>query len=176
MAFHDLSQAGTSPWSLAAGVLAQTTPALRAPMIQPAPPVPAAEQPADAASPLLERIPRHLAASAAVPSASLDSLEWKVVSLARHESLASLRPRPEKPSLLARAHAFVFGETPRRPLANPKLEALRQLSVDAWHHGYAVAPTSLKRFRKAGFDENQLELLLATIVLSRGAPATGVAA
>lgn len=89
--------------------------------------------------------------------------EWQIIHLAREDGLASLR----EPGRWDRFLALVFGARKTFQLASERLEALRRLAVDGWHHGYVVPPSSLKAFRDAGFNDGQLELLLGTISAAR---------
>ncbi len=95
--------------------------------------------------------------------ADFDHTEWAVVHLAKRDGLSTLR----EPGWVDRLIALVFGERPNPRLANARLEALRQLAVDAWHHGYTVSPSALKAFRAAGFSLAQLETLLGAISAGR---------
>ncbi|MDI1296098.1 MAG: hypothetical protein PSY12_09500 [bacterium] len=95
----------------------------------------------------------------------LSALEWQVVDLARTDGLASLRG----PGRWAGLHKLIFGERHDPRLANSRLEALRRLAVDAWHRGYAVRPSFLAAFGAAGFTDDQLETLLASINAGRRA-------
>lgn len=97
--------------------------------------------------------------------ALLAPLEWQVVALARADRLSTLRG----PSLWDRLSALIFGPRGSPVLASERLEALRRLSVEAWHRGYAVTPSAIADARKAGFTSDQLELLLATISAGRSA-------
>lgn len=92
-------------------------------------------------------------------------LEWQVVSLARADRLSTLR----EPGRWDRLSALIFGPRSSPVLASERLEALRRLSVEAWHRGYAVTPSALADARRAGFTSDQLELLLATISAGRSA-------
>ena len=86
-----------------------------------------------------------------MPAESLLSrLERRVVELAREDGLTSLIPqRPRR--WLAR---FVFGPTPpSKMLANEELEALRQLAVQAWHHGYTLPVSAIREAEAAGHSE-----------------------
>jgi hypothetical protein len=100
-----------------------------------------------------------------VEQALLAPLEWQVVALARADRLATLR----EPGRWDRWRALIFGSRPSPVLASERLEALRRLSVEAWHRGYAVTPSALADARGAGFTSDQLELLLATISAGRSA-------
>jgi hypothetical protein len=90
-------------------------------------------------------------------------VEWQVIQLARRDGTASLRA----PDRWDRLKTWIFGERANPRLANGRLESLRRLAVDAWHRGYAVRPSFLKAFLKAGFNESQLETLLAAISANR---------
>ncbi|WP_176594559.1 hypothetical protein [Sphingobium sp. EM0848] len=89
--------------------------------------------------------------------------EWQIIRLARKDGLSSLRP----PSRWDRLKTRIFGEGINPRLTDKRMESLRHLSVDAWHRGYTVRPSSLRAFLKAGFNEGQLETLLATISAQR---------
>lgn len=97
--------------------------------------------------------------------AVLSLLEWQVVALARADRLSTLR----EPGRWSRLSALIFGPRSSPVLASERLEALRRLSVEAWHRGYAVTPSALADARRAGFTSDQLELLLATISAGRSA-------
>jgi hypothetical protein len=99
------------------------------------------------------------------PTASFSALEWSVVALARRDSFGSLRA----PGRIAKAMAAVFGGTSENPIADPRLEALRRMAVQAWHRGFAVAESEMARFFEAGFSANHLELLLTSIGRDRAA-------
>jgi hypothetical protein len=89
--------------------------------------------------------------------------EWQVVQLARRDGLASLRG----PGAWARLKTMIFGPQPHFKLASRRLEALRRLAVEGWHHGFAVRPSAISEFRDAGFSEGQVELLLSSITAAR---------
>lgn len=89
--------------------------------------------------------------------------EWQIVSLARTDGLSSLRDR----GAWTRLKTLLFGPQPHFHLASERLEALRRLAVEAWHNGFAVRLSAIARFRKAGFSDGQLELLLSAISAAR---------
>lgn len=94
----------------------------------------------------------------------LTALEWQVVALARGDSLATL----ETPGRLAVALGTVFGFKRVNPeLADPGLEALRRISVLAWHRGFALPESAITAFRDAGYSDDQLETLLGSIGAGR---------
>lgn len=90
-------------------------------------------------------------------------IEWQIIQLARQDGLSSLRPPDSWDGL----KTWIFGERVNPRLASPRLESLRRLAVEAWHRGYTVRPSFLKAFLKAGFNEDQLETLLANISAGR---------
>jgi hypothetical protein len=92
-------------------------------------------------------------------------LEWTVITLARRDRLASLRA----PSPLGRAFGSLFGLGRQSALADPRLEALRRIAVHAWHRGYTLPVSEIKRFLAAGFSAAQVETLLASISGTRAA-------
>jgi len=101
----------------------------------------------------------------AANAAEFDAREWRIIRFARQDSLSSLR----EPGRLDRLFAILFGSRQNPRLADGRLEALRQLAVEAWHRGYAVPVSAIKAFRAAGFSVEQLELLFASIGASRDA-------
>jgi hypothetical protein len=111
---------------------------------------------------------RHVAhqvlAQALSDDTALNSLEQRIVELARDEGLDTLRP-VRKRSWLAR---FVFGPTPpSKMLANEQLEALRRLAVQTWHHGYTLPVSALREAREAGHSEIKIGAVIDTIGRSR---------
>lgn len=103
----------------------------------------------------------------AAPAATgFSVLEWQVVAIAQHDRLSTLHA----PSRMAVALGMIFGgERPNPRLADPRLEALRRLSVLAWHRGYALPPSEVQAFHDAGFTADQFETLLASISRGRAA-------
>ncbi|HYZ48152.1 MAG TPA: hypothetical protein VE567_04585 [Sphingomonas sp.] len=112
--------------------------------------------PAGALTPVVAR-PHHAPAKA-----SLTPLEWSVVALAQRDTLASLR----EPGRISTALAAIFGGRFETRLADPRLEALRRVSVHGWYHGFAVPESETRDFYEAGFGPEHLELVLTSI--SRG--------
>jgi hypothetical protein len=96
------------------------------------------------------------------PKASLSALEWSVVELAQRDTLSSLRT----PGRIATALAVLFGGRSDNRLADPRLEALRRVSVHAWYHGFAIPESEIEGFYSAGFTPDHLELVVTSI--SRG--------
>jgi hypothetical protein len=86
-------------------------------------------------------------------------LEWTVISLARRDKLGSL----QAPGPMARAFGSLFGLGRQSSLADPRLEALRRIAVHAWHKGYTLPVSEIKRFLAAGFSAAQVETLLASV-------------
>lgn len=105
------------------------------------------------------------AVAAAGTASGFTGLEWSVVAIAQHDRLASL----QQPGRIASALGVVFGDRPNPRLADDRLEALRRISVLAWHRGYALPPSELRAFHAAGFSTEQLETLLASISRGRAA-------
>ncbi|MEG3089563.1 hypothetical protein [Sphingomonas sp. PB4P5] len=102
-------------------------------------------------------------ATAATPLPGFTALEWSVIALAKNDTLASLAT----PGRLSRALGGVFGLSTASRLADPKLEALRRLSVHAWRRGFALPMTEINRFIAAGFAEAQIETLVTSITGQR---------
>ena len=115
----------------------------------------------------------HSNPAPSMPSESLLSrLERRVVELAREDGLQSLIPqRPRR--WLAR---LILGPTPpSRMLANEQLEALRQLAVRAWHHGYTLPVSAIREAEAAGHSEAKVGAVIDFIGRSR-APVRRLAA
>jgi hypothetical protein len=93
-------------------------------------------------------------------------LEWSVVALAQRDRMSSLQQPSRVSSALGRVF---FGERSNPRLADPSLEALRRVSVFAWHRGYAVPQREIRAFHDAGFSVDQYEVLLASISAGRAA-------
>ena len=88
---------------------------------------------------------------------SFEPVEWAVISLARHDGMATLKqPRRSKLGRL------LFGQPRTYNLSGERLEALRWLAVEAWHRPLAISAPALGGFIAAGFSSAQLALLLGT--------------
>ena len=110
----------------------------------------------------------RLAQMPATPQrASFSPLEWTVIMLAKGDSLASLRT----PGRLSRALGGVLGLGTRSRLADPRLEALRRLSVHAWRRATSLPAAEVTRFFEAGFNATQLSTLLRSITAAAPSPA-----
>lgn len=94
----------------------------------------------------------------------LTDLEWSVVRLAKRDALSSISDGGR----LARAFGLVFGGVHSNRLADPRLEALRRLSVCAWHRGGLVDPAQSSELIAAGFDGLQLNAVLSSISQATG--------
>ena len=105
----------------------------------------------------------HVVMEEPKPSVALSPLEWSVVALARRDRLSSLA----QPSRIGMAMGRLFGTGDNPRLADPRLEALRRLAVQAWHHGYVVPKSEIKAFLAAGFSLDHYEMLLASISKDR---------
>lgn len=104
-----------------------------------------------------------LAPPAPMRTDGFSPLEWSVVALAQRDSLSSLT----EPGRIAIALGAIFGGERHNPrLADPRLEALRRLSVLAWHKSHQLPESEIAAFLQAGFTDDQFETLLASI--SRG--------
>ena len=57
-----------------------------------------------------------------------------------------------------------------QPVLRPivaELETLRRVSVLAWHRGFALPQSQINAFHAAGYSEEQLEMLLASVGAGR---------
>jgi hypothetical protein len=91
------------------------------------------------------------------------ALEWTVIAFSRRDTIASLN----SPGPIARALGGLFGLGRQSTLADPRLEALRRIAVHAWHKGYTLPVSEIKRFLAAGFSAGQYETLLASVSIKR---------
>jgi hypothetical protein len=94
-----------------------------------------------------------------------NSREWTIIRLAREDSLSSLREESEFMDFLR----LVFGFERKKPLSDPRLEALRRVAVLGWHHGYNVAVSEIKAFFAAGYSPDHFDAMLAHIGRERAA-------
>lgn len=97
------------------------------------------------------------------PEPRFSDLEWSIIRLARLDRLWTLRP----PTRLRRLISKLLGRNPNPGLANPRLEALRQMAVLSWHYGFTVPGEDLVDFIAAGFSLDQYELLVTGITNAR---------
>ena len=95
--------------------------------------------------------------------AGFSAIEWSVIAVSRRDSIASL----EEPGRMSRALGSLFGFGTISKLADPRLEALRRLSVHAWRRGYALPQAEIDRFLEAGFTIDQAETLVASVTGDR---------
>lgn len=91
--------------------------------------------------------------------------EWTVIRMARQDRLSSLREESELKEFLR----LLFGFERQRPLADPRLEALRRIAVLSWHHGYNVASSEVGAFLSAGYSIDQYDAMLAHVGRERAA-------
>ncbi len=109
----------------------------------------------------------------AEPAATgFSGIEWTVIALAARDKLSSLG----EPGRLSRALGGLFGLGSSSKLADPRLEALRQMAVQAWHHGYLLPASEIGRFIAAGFNLDQFETLLASVATRRSTRRRRIAA
>lgn len=95
-------------------------------------------------------------ASGAQPQFS--DLEWSIVRLARRDRLWTIRPSGRLRRLW---HGFIGRGRPE--LANPRLEALRRISVLSWHFGFSIPGQDVAEFLSSGFTPEQYELLVTRV-------------
>lgn len=101
-----------------------------------------------------------------ISESAFSALEWSVIALAKRDRLSSLKT----PGPVSRALGGLFGLGAASGLADPRLEALRRVSVHAWLRGFALPEVEVARFLDAGFAKRQLEALLASVTGIRIVP------
>jgi hypothetical protein len=109
---------------------------------------------------------------AAPTETGFSGIEWSVIALAARDKLSSLT----EPGRVSRALGGLFGLGSTSRLADPRLEALRQMAVQAWHHGYLLPASEIGRFIAAGFNLDQFETLLASVAPRRSTRRQRIAA
>lgn len=92
------------------------------------------------------------------PEIAFSPLEWAVVAVARGDRIVSVRPMGAISLLLG----WIFGIDGGQTLADPKLEALRRISVLAWHRLTATS-AEMSAFARAGYREGHVDLLYRTV-------------
>ena len=98
---------------------------------------------------------------------AFSALEWSIIRLARVDGLSTLRA----PGRISRFVNWLLGKTGSPELANPRLEALRRISVLSWHFGFSVPGADVAEFLAAGFTPEQYELLVNSVRAVVTAPA-----
>lgn len=89
---------------------------------------------------------------------AFSALEWAVVALARGDRVVSVRHMGAISLLLG----WIFGIDGGQELADPRLEALRRISVLAWH-GVRATSGEMAGFRSAGYHEGHFDLLYRSV-------------
>lgn len=91
--------------------------------------------------------------------ADFTPLEWSIIRLSSVDSLGTLR----EPGRFDRFINWLMGRNGSPELANPRLEALRRISVLSWHFGFTVPGEDVSDFLSAGFSPDQYELLVSSV-------------
>lgn len=89
-------------------------------------------------------------------SVSFTTTEWAVIAIGQRDHPRTLKPA-NRPSWLG----WLFGRSPSPTLADPRLEALRRMTILVRHYDYAVPALEVEAFTAAGFSACHLKLLLA---------------
>ena len=97
---------------------------------------------------------------AEAPLAALSALEWKVVSLAMREAANRGGGRVRAPTRWRRLLGWFTGQDAVRPLADPRLEALRSF-VCAARSGHRMVERLAGRLIEFGFDRDQISAVQA---------------
>jgi hypothetical protein len=92
-----------------------------------------------------------------------NDLDWQVIEMARANGPWSLNPD----GLFALLAQYLFGLPEARSLADKKLEALRRLSVRAWHWNL-VRAKDVRAFLAAGYSRKHLLEILSHVGMARG--------
>lgn len=90
--------------------------------------------------------------------------EWLVIRIAQVDDG---RASSASASWLGRLMQFVFGVRDSNPLADPRLEALRQVAASLWKTKAAPDPSLNGRLRDHGFNSCQLTLLSSWVATQR---------
>ncbi len=103
--------------------------------------------------------PKAEVPEADLPKADFTPLEWSIVRLSRVDGLSTLR----EPGRFRRFINWLMGRQGSPELANPRLEALRRISVLSWHYGFTIPGDDVAAFLAEGFSPEQYELLVHSI-------------
>ena len=93
-------------------------------------------------------------------------LELHVIALAEREDVT----RASRTSLMGRLLRLSFGIDLSRPLANLRLEQLRQFASLAYHHPDQVTEADVHELVEAGYSRGQAQGLLPYLSLRRTIP------
>jgi len=91
-------------------------------------------------------------------SDSFGPLEWLVIAIGQRDGPSSFRSTP-----LLEAIARLFAWRQPNQLANTRLEELRRMAAHASERGWHVPPSEMASFLRAGWSEDQLELLIENV-------------
>jgi len=106
-------------------------------------------------------------AEAPIPSndtaeAAFSSREWTVIRMARHD-------RARRVSRLGRLAGLIFGLRHANPLADPRLEALRQAAAGLWRCNHYRSGMQIHALLSNGYSFDQISLLSDWIAEQRAA-------
>ena len=109
----------------------------------------------------LDRFASKAALAVVPPPAApeFSELEWSIVRLARRDGLWTLRPYGR----VRRFFRWLTGLGINPKLADPRLEAIRRISVLSWNFGFTVPGDDVADFIAAGFSHDQYELLVRSV-------------
>ena len=85
-------------------------------------------------------------------------LEWLVIAIGQRDGTSSFRSRP-----LLEAVGTLFAWRQPNQLANSKLEELRRMAALADERGWNVPASEVAAFLRAGWSEEQLEVLIEKV-------------
>lgn len=89
------------------------------------------------------------------PEAAFTRLEWRVIFMAKRDPATAGRAR----SWQARIARLLFGVRTTNPLADQRLETLRQTAARLWRRKGQISQARIDRLRSAGFTLPQIALL-----------------
>lgn len=89
---------------------------------------------------------------------SLSQSEWHAVSIALNDATRHTRVSDREPGVLARLYRLLTGNAPQRPLADPRLDAIRRF-VWASRRRPECAEELAPELEKQGFSHAQVEAL-----------------
>lgn len=89
------------------------------------------------------------------PQHGFEPLEWLVIAIGRRDGSAAASSNP-----FLEALGRLFGHHHPNQLADPRLEQLRRMAAIAGEWGWQAPPSEMAAFLRAGWSEDQLELLI----------------
>lgn len=93
-----------------------------------------------------------------VPKSKYDAFQWLIISIGQRDAEVG-----QGWCHFGRTLGRLFARPQPNELANPRLEQLRKMAALASKQGWQVPPSEMSAFLRAGWTDDQLELLIETV-------------